>query len=330
MNQNNSSEYTIRYQSTEDDGRVMTWRALVKYSPNKSETLAMEYKDQYKEDKNFKIFSIEEKSNNLFIDVSLSNRMNAVRDICELGNKIRSASKVRNRQPLKNAYILFKDIDVHNYMVYLDGKKNEYRTIISEELNVFNVKFVDESEWDVVFDFQLKPNFKSLGPKGYGKQAQYLKQYLTTISKNASNELYRKLKMGEGIYIGDVPLTISNVEVDFVAKQNYSSAHSKSGTVILDFNMDEKLLDRGFAADFRSIVQGIRKDNKLKLDDRISLEVFCDENQTRALKNNYDWLARGLLAKDMKFFEKEKANQDMAHKVEIDNNMLYVNFFVVQ
>jgi isoleucyl-tRNA synthetase len=330
MLHDNSSDYTIRYQSTEDNGKVMVWRALVKYSPNKSEALALEYKDQYKDDKNFKIFSIEEKSSNPYIDVALSKRMDAVRDICELGNKIRSASKIRNRQPLKNAYIIFKDPDVHDYMIYLDGRKDEYRTIISEELNVFNVKFVDENEFDIIFDYQLKPNFRTLGPKGYGKQAQYLKTYLSTISKAASNELYRKLKLGEAVYIAEVPLTISDVEVDFVAKENYSSAHSKSGTVILDLNLDEKLLDRGFAADFRSIVQGIRKENNLRLDDRISLEVYCDGNQTRALKNNYDWLARGLLAKDMKFFEKEKANLELAHKVEIDNNMLYVIFFVVQ
>ena len=59
--------------------------------------------EQYKDDPSFKLLSV---SNERF---DLSDRVKAVREMFELGHKVRAETKIRNRQPLRKAYILFSD-----------------------------------------------------------------------------------------------------------------------------------------------------------------------------------------------------------------------------
>ena len=149
--------------------------------------LVQEYAEYYKDDPEFirvKIQALPQGD----IDFELGERMTAIREMCELGNKVRATTKIRNRQPLRHAYVSFANRDVQEYMTYLD--RGDYSEMIMDELNVLEVKFMDDDFEAKVFDYNIKPNFRALGPKGYGKQAQALKIFIQAMGVEERNNLY--------------------------------------------------------------------------------------------------------------------------------------------
>lgn len=256
------------------------------------------------------------------IDYQLIDNMRAVREMCELGHKVRANTKIRNRQPLRNAYITFADRTIQDYMLYVDCGKNEFADIIRDELNAINVEFVDEAFEAKIFNYNMKPNFRSLGPKGYGKQAQAVKIHIQSMSNEDRNNLYRQLKSGNTVSILDVPITFSDVEVEFASKENYVSSSGKVGAIILDTTLDKHLLNLGFVADFRSIVQNIRKESELNLTDRIFLEVFCKPDKADILQQFSNKLTKDLLATDMQFFPLSNVDIEKSHQFIVHNGAL--------
>lgn len=318
-------EYTVLYQATDDDGTVHNWTSFASYNSveNRSEQLSREYAEIYKADPNFKILNITCLPTDK-IDPELSKRMQAVREMCELGHKVRAETKIRNRQPLRSANVIFTDKSVQDYMIYIDCGKRDFENILSSELNVDVVNFVDDI--DSFFDYNLKPNFRTLGKKGFGKLAQKLKEYLAIASNDKKLELMHHLKH-ETVELMDIPLTMEDIEVEYIPKKGYASSNSKVGAIILDTNISDTLFDRGLIADFRSLMQGIRKEANLKLTDRISLEVFCELKTSESLQRFGHSLERDLLATSIKYHtlaDFDPKNEDLAHKVQLDNKTICV------
>lgn len=294
------------------EGRLATSSERRAFNDQKSmkEALVKEYTEENKDDPTFiraKVISLP--SDN--IDYELSERMSAIRDICELGHKVRAATKIRNRQPLRNAYISFTDRDMQDYMLYVDCGKNDFADTIKDELNVLDVQFIDEAVERTLFDYNLKPNFRSLGPKGYGKQAQAVKVSIQNMSANDRNDLYHRLKSGEIVAVLDVPLTLSDVEVEFNAKAGFMAANDKVGAIILDTTLDDSLLEAGFIADFRSAIQNIRKEASLNITDKVFIEVFCSGGRSNSLQKHKHRLTKELLATDIRFFPPNDNGADL-------------------
>lgn len=318
--------YTVNYQATEDDGSIKVWSSSASFnsSHDKSEELVKEYSDFHKDDPNFKVISVSNKNYGV-IDYDLSERMKAVRDMCELGHKVRAEVNIRNRQPLRNLYVLFSNKRIQDYMVYLDGLKKDYANIFSQELNVFNVEFVESV--DKFFNYNLKPNFRTLGPKGFGKQAQALKGHLAALPVEEKNALYEKLKT-ETVEVMGIPLTATDIELEYIPKAGYFAATGKIGAIVLDTKLDSSLIEKGFIADFRSALQGVRKLAELDLTDRVYLEVFANDN-VDVLRKYSDKLKKDLLANEIVFLPFEKINV-MAHRFDIGKQTFYVNLYKIE
>lgn len=303
----------IRYFSFDDD------------KDHREEVIAT-LKASYEDVPGFSIVSVNANSQNA-IDYALIDRMKATRLICELGRHIRAEAKIKNRQPLRKAYVAFSNKEVSDYMIYLDGAKQEYASIIQDELNVFDVEWVAE-DTNRFFDYSLKPNFRTLGKKGFGKQAQVLKIDLVKMGNEESNALYAKLKAGETVVVLGVPLTFEDVESGLRPKPGYAAASDKVGAIILDTKLDDFLLDRGFVAEFRSEMQQLRKDAKLQLTDRIAVEVLFEFDRSRnSVANMVDSLKKTILATDMTLLslsEFDKFNKIEASELSIEGEKVYV------
>jgi isoleucyl-tRNA synthetase len=99
------------------------------------------------------------------IDEALSADTRAVRDIVSLGLSVRTANKLKVRQPLARADVVFNDPS-------LMQRLESYRELVREELNVREVRFMSGGHEDGAVAFRLKPNFRALGPRiGKGVQA---------------------------------------------------------------------------------------------------------------------------------------------------------------
>jgi isoleucyl-tRNA synthetase len=316
-------EYTIRYNSTNDEGVVQQWTAFASFNSidDKSDQLIKEYQAEYQNDPNFAIVSVN-KSPVGDIDYELIYRMRSIRDMCEMGHKVRAEVKIRNRQPLSTAYVLFADKQVQNYMVYVDCKNNDYANVLGDELNVDKVVFVEDT--NQFTDMVLKPNFRNLGKTGRGKQGNALKIELAKMSFADRKDLYKLLENKEAVRMCDIDLTLADIEVEFVSKAGYASSSNKSGVIILDTNLNDELLERGFIADFKSALQNVRKELELELTDRVYIEIFCMPKPANVIVKYKDKLKKELLANEIALMSYNDDPKD-AKKIEIDGNVFYVN-----
>ena len=333
-------DFVIRYQCTNDDGTVGVWSSNNTISFDSNESLDYNKDDNsktklindfsrcYDKDSNFKILNVEAVPNK-FIDWDLMERINAIRQMCELGRKVRANTKIRNRQPLKKAYVAFSNRDVQNYMLYLDSRDRSFEETLEDELNIQDVEFIDDNVAKRIFNFNLKPNFRVLGPKGFGKQAQSIKTALVAMTADQKNEVHSSLKNGETITINDVPLTISDFEIEFATKEGFSSSSNKVGAIVLDTNLTENLLDLGFVAEFRAAAQMLRREAKLNLTDKITLDIFCENKRSEILEKNLSVynkkLMKDLLATQMNFHSLDKVDQTKFQRLFFDGETLKTN-----
>jgi isoleucyl-tRNA synthetase len=92
-------------------------------------------------------------------DVQLESGMRVAREAIELGRAARAQAKVKVRQPLPEA------------IVVAAGREREaierFERLVLEELNVKRLRYVSEA--DELGRFELKPNYRALGPR-FGSQ----------------------------------------------------------------------------------------------------------------------------------------------------------------
>ena len=85
--------------------------------------------------------------------------MQVVRDAVELGRAARAHAKLKVRQPLREAVVVAADREREAI--------ERLESLLTEELNVKTVRYVSEA--DELGRFELKPNYRALGPR-FGKQ----------------------------------------------------------------------------------------------------------------------------------------------------------------
>ena len=316
------SNYTVRCSHTEEDGSIVQLTHFYAFNDidDHRDEITKELTEFYKDDKNFSIIYILQSPNNK-IDYLLMDRMNSVRSICELGHRVRADAKIRNRQPLSFAYVMFSDKNVRDYMIYIDGKDNEYTNILCQELNVDEVIFVQDTKQFV--DVILKPNFKVLGPKGFGKQAQKLKGALSNLSAKEREDIYYKLEVKEIVNICDVPLSFEDIEVEFTSKAGFASANSKVGVIIIDTNLTKNLIERGIVADLRSSLQNVRRSLNLGITQKVDAKIFCDNNEKEIISKWDYFLKRECLFNNFELLPFDQKD-DLSHKIIVDNKEVFV------
>lgn len=323
---NTENAYHVRYRRTllgsPKDTSVSIFDAS---GEDISNIIRDDYNERYKDDPNYALLSINCER------WDLSARIRAVREMFELGHKVRAETKIRNRQALRKAYILFADPKIQDFMRYIDCGKREYAEMFIRELNVFNVEFI-ECELDRFFYFVLKPNFRALGQRGFGKQAQALKTELMGSSLDDRAAILDELKdatIEHPYMMCGVPLTASDIEIEYVAKDGFMGANGKVGSIILDTTLDDGLVEHGTVADFKSLMQNVRKLGKLDLLDRIELEVYCSVAKMNVLMKHISKLKKELLANNVSFVAGSNLTKENAFEIELDGEKMHVLMYKV-
>jgi isoleucyl-tRNA synthetase len=169
----------------------------------------------------------------------------------------------------------------------------------------------------------LKPSFRNLGKRGKGKEANALKTDLAKMSADEKLNIHSKLVAKEPVNISGIDLVLEDLEVLFEPKEGFASANSKMGVIILDTTLTPELLERGFVADFKAALQGVRKNAGLELTDKVYLELVNLSDDKQLIVSKYvGKLKKELLASDIVFVEQN--NQCNAHKFEVDGQEYWV------
>ena len=198
------------------------------------------------------------KKDESFIDPELEANMAAVLDIVVLGRSARNAANIKNRQPVASMYVQGKALP------------DMYVSIIADELNVKEVKFVDDASSFI--SYRVKPRLKTLGPR-YGKLLPKINQYLA--GEGVGNAVVAAHNRGESY-----KFDIDGTEISLAAEDVLVSTEENAGfvtvtehdlSVVLDTNLTPELIEEGFVREIVSKVQTMRKEAGFEVTDHIVL-----------------------------------------------------------
>ncbi|MDD4439607.1 MAG: isoleucine--tRNA ligase, partial [Tissierellia bacterium] len=224
------------------------------------------------------------KANEDLIDENIEKRMDLVKDIVSLGRASRENAKIKVRQPIQK--------------IHIDGKYQELIDdlvpLIKEELNVKEVVF--EHDLNEFMDFSLKPNFKIAGPM----LGSNVKAFAGILAKADALGIITTVQSGEKYELDVngqiVELDDQLLDIRISAKEGYDVATGNNLFTIIDTNLTEELLNEGYAREFISKVQQMRKNNGYEMMDRIRIFYASSPEIDKAVSDFEDFIKEETLS----------------------------------
>lgn len=218
------------------------------------------------------------------IDMAVEEKMDLVKELVTLGRASRETVKIKVRQPISKVFV---DAKIKPIM-------GDLTPLIMEEINVKEVVYSDDL--GEFIDYNLKPNFailgKQLGPK--------LKLFTGELNKLNPQEAVTAFEKGESLTFNlageDFEVTKEHVLINIAPKEGFDVATENNLFIILDTNLTEELINEGFAREFVSRIQQMRKANDFEMMDNIKISYMGTEKLQNAFKIFGDYIKEETLA----------------------------------
>lgn len=225
--------------------------------------------------------------NEELIDEKVEERMDLIKNLVGLGRSARAAEQIKVRQPVQK--------------VVIDGKYKDLIfdlvPLIQEELNVKEVDF--EKDLSDFMDYSLKPNFKVAGPI-LGPKIKSLGKALSQLN---AVQAASRLEAGESLTLTldgeEVEIKRDFVQINISAKEGFKVEMEDNLFVILDTNLTPDLMDEGYAREFISKIQQMRKNANFEVVDHINIYYNGDEDITRAVEKFEEYIKKETLAESI-------------------------------
>jgi isoleucyl-tRNA synthetase len=222
-----------------------------------------------------------------FRDEDLEWRMDVVRNAVELGRAARGHAKMKVRQPLREAVVVAADRERKAI--------EDLESLLKDELNVKSVRYVSEA--DELGSFELKPNYRALGPR-FGKQMPQVAAAVAALDP-------ARLRAGDHVGINvdghDHDIGPDDVTIVLQPLDGYQVERSGTHAVALNLELDGELRREGLAREVVHAVQAARKNAGLDVEDRIALTLGGDEELLAAARAHEDYVAGETLATSLDF-----------------------------
>ena len=245
------------------------------------------------------------------VDQKLEERMRMAQEGTSLVLSLRKKEKIRVRQPLQKVMIPVLSDKMHEQLKAVED-------LIISEVNVKEIEFLTDTTGVLVK--QIKPNFKTLGPK-YGKNMKAIagaisgfgQDDILSIEKEGN---YTLDLSGESICIDLEDVIISSQDIP-----GWLVASSGELTVALDITISESLKQEGTARELVNRIQNIRKDSGLEVTDKISIQIGRHKDIDAAVEANKAYICKETLAESLELTDKAPVNGTL---VEFDDIKTYI------
>ncbi len=219
-------------------------------------------------------------------DGRLEWQMGVAREAVGLGREARAHGRLKVRQPLREAVVVAAG-DERDAIERFDDT-------VREELNVKAVRFATDA--DELGDFELKPNYRALGPR-FGKD---MPQVAEAVGALDASRAAATLRAGGEVHVSvggrDHPLTADDVQLALQPLDGYQVERAGGHAVALDTVLDDDLRREGFAREVVHAVQIARKEAGLDVEDRISLGLGGDAELLDAVRAHEAYVTGETLA----------------------------------
>ena len=222
------------------------------------------------------------------IDLNLEARINKIRNICSLALSIRKKEGVKVRQPLNKIFIPIRN---KTEMNEIDNAKEQ----ILSEINIKNVEYLDSANSLLVKE--LKPNFKSLGPK-FGNKLNKIVGEINALDPEKYND-----NNGLEITIDKEKIILAkdDVEVHYKDIDGLSVASGNGITIAIDLELTDKLIEEGIARELISRIQNIRKSSGFDVTDKIEVKIKNHPKLLSPINNNKNYILSEILGTKLYF-----------------------------
>jgi isoleucyl-tRNA synthetase len=166
--------------------------------------------------------------------------------------------------------------------------------LLKDELNVKSVRYVSEA--DELGRFELKPNYRTLGPR-FGKD---MPQVAAAVAGLDPDNAARTLRDGGEVHIAidgrDHALGPDDVTLALQPLEGYEVERSGSHAVALNLELDDELRREALAREVVHAIQNARKDAGLNVEDRIALTLWGDDALLEAVRAHEAYVTGETLA----------------------------------
>ena len=167
--------------------------------------------------------------------------------------------------------------------------------LVREELNVKTLRFVSEA--DELGSFELKPNFRTLGPR-FGKQ---MPQVAAAVAALDAAALRAGREVGINLDGHEHQIGPEDVQMVLQPLPGYQVERAGTHAVALDLELDDDLRREGLAREVVHAVQAARKAAGLQVEDRIVLTLGGDDTLLDAARAFEDYVNREIFAQALSY-----------------------------
>lgn len=218
------------------------------------------------------------------IDESLVDKTRLAQQITSMVFSLRKKEDLKVRQPLQKVMIPALDEQTKNDIA-------DVAELIKSEVNVKELHIIDAKEAAELVVKQVKPNFKTLGPK-LGKD---MKVVAAAIAQLKAGDI-TALEQGENLTVAGYTLSLEDVEISTKDIPGWTVTSEGKLTVALDLNITEELRAEGIAREFINRIQNLRKDKGFEITDRIIVHLEENNPFDEEILKNKDYISNEVLA----------------------------------
>ena len=238
------------------------------------------------------------------VNADLEQRMEIAQRITTIVLSLRKKEGLAVKQPLQT--LMIPPVDEAQRIAIESVKQ-----IFLQEVNVKEVKFV---EGQGILVKKVKCNFRTMGKK-FGKDMKAVAAAVAEMTQEQIAELETNGKLQLGSY----EILAEDVEIISEDIPGWLVGNDGNLTIALDITLTDELRAEGMARTLVNRIQNIRKKSGLEITDRIHVQIEPNEAATKAVEAFGDYIARQVLADDIKL----EANEGQA--VEFDEFTLNIN-----
>jgi isoleucyl-tRNA synthetase len=247
------------------------------------------------------------------IDRALEDAVARMSQMVLMARSVRETIGVKAKVPLLSLTIIHRDRAV------LDAMRRLEECFI-DEINARAVVYEErEDDW---VQISAKANFKKLGAR-LGKR---MKAVAGAVAKLTVADIVA-LESGGTVTLEGETIGLDDVEIRRAAKQASDSfASHQLISIALDPTVSEEQLREGLSREVVRRVQGARKSAGLNFDDRIHLQITCDDEVRRAIEAHQGTLTESTLA--TRFALVDQAAGAFVEEAEIDGRKVTIGLTV--
>ena len=220
------------------------------------------------------------------IDRGLSEATRLAMRLSSLGRAARSKAGIKVRQPLAEA-VVSAPTEAER------GRLAEIQDQLMDELNVKSVR--DASEVGGLTRFEVRPNYRALGPK-YGSGLASITEQL---AKQNATDIALKVEAGQHIELEGFALLPDEVLVEQYPLEGYSAASEAGYAVAVTTEVSPELAAEGLARELVHRIQNMRKAAGFDIADYI-VTYYRGAGELNAVVASYgDYIRQETLSRDL-------------------------------